>query len=43
MDRSATEAAIKLFFREIRERLCEVSSIFVTGEACAKADQDPVE
>jgi hypothetical protein len=39
MDRTATEATIKIFLREIRERLAESASIATAAEACAKAGQ----
>lgn len=39
MDRTATEATLKVFLREIRKRLDESASIAIAAEACANAGQ----
>lgn len=39
LDRTATEATIKIFLSEIRKRLTESVSISVAAEACANAGQ----
>ena len=39
MDRTATDATIKIFLSAIRERLAESASIAIAAEACANAGQ----
>ena len=39
MDRTATEAAIKICLREIRERLEEAAGIAKAADACAETGQ----
>ncbi|MBZ0148003.1 MAG: hypothetical protein K8F62_10745 [Pseudorhodoplanes sp.] len=39
MDRTATEAAIKIYLREIRQRLDEAAGIAKAAEACADSGQ----
>lgn len=39
MDRTATEAAIKIYLREIRQRLDEAAGIAKAAEACAESGQ----
>ena len=39
MDRTATEAAIRIYLREIRQRLNEAAGIAKAAEACADSGQ----
>lgn len=39
MDRTATEAAIKIYLREIYQRLDEAAGIAKAAEACANSGQ----
>lgn len=39
MDRTATEAAIKIYLREIRRRLDQAAGIAKASEACANSGQ----
>lgn len=39
MDRTATEVAIKIYLREIRQRLDEATGIAKAAEACANSGQ----
>lgn len=39
MDRTATETAIKIYLREIRQRLDDAAGIAKAAEACAETGQ----